>query len=102
LNGGLRLGGLSFDASALRVQGPTQIYRYAGGQAAIEAHFCGHCGTPLFAFPQAHPGVVVVRANSLDDPADFQPEKSMYRKNVCAWERPVSPPTWRPPPPPGQ
>lgn len=102
LNGGLRLGGMSFDASALRVEGHTQVYRYAGGTDVIEAHFCGRCGTPLFAFPRAHQGVVVVRANSLKDLSDFEPEKSMYRNNICVWERPVSAPTWRPPPPPGQ
>lgn len=93
----MRLAGMSFAATELLVDGATQTYQFSGGKGPVESHFCATCGTPLFAYPRAYGGVVVVRANSLQNPADFSPEKSVYARGICSWDRRVAPPTWRPP-----
>ncbi len=93
----MRLTGMSFSSSQLTVEGATVSYTFAGGKGPICNHFCGTCGTSVFAYPQAYPGIVVVRANTLDDESAFQPEKSVYTRGLCAWDRRVAPPTWRPP-----
>jgi hypothetical protein len=86
INGGMRLAGVTFPDGAFTVEGVTSVYRYAGGKGEIETHFCGKCGTPLYAHPKIHAGMVVVRANTLSDPASFAPVKSIYGHRACAWE----------------
>jgi hypothetical protein len=86
LNGGMRLAGITFPEDAIEVEGDTTMYRYAGGKGEIETHFCGKCGTPLYAHPKIHADLVVVRANTLSESGSFAPTKSIYGHQACAWE----------------
>ncbi len=86
LNGGCRLAGASVGADGFTMTGEPTSYRYQGGNASIELRFCGVCGTTVCAVPSEYPGVVVVRANTLDDQAAFTPMKSIYGDQACAWD----------------
>lgn len=87
LNGGMQMAGATFQEGALSVHGETSTYRYTGGKAEIEAHFCPRCGTPLFAKPLLYPGAVVVRGNTLDAGLTFSPVKSIYEHQACPWSQ---------------
>ncbi len=87
LNGGMQLAGVSFKTEQLTVTGETSIYRYAGGHAEVEAHFCGKCGTPVFAKPTHYPGMVVVRGNAIDEGMTVTPVKSLFEDQACAWSQ---------------
>lgn len=87
LSGGARLFGVSFPRGSLTTMGSTTTYRYRGGKDEIELHFCGVCGTHLYALPAAHADIVVVRGSSLDDPNAATPRKSIYGEQACAWDK---------------
>jgi len=50
--------------------------------------FCGRCGSTLFTRPQKLPGLVVIRAGTLDDRSLITPQLQMYVSRAPAWDRP--------------
>ena len=48
--------------------------------------FCGACGTPLFAASSARPGLVGVKAASLDDPSWFAAEADVWVASAQPWD----------------
>jgi hypothetical protein len=79
------MAGASFLPDQLSVQGETRSYTYQSDEGDMEAHFCGHCGTPLFAYAKAQ-GAVVVRLNSLDEPNAIPPRQAMHGEKACVWD----------------
>lgn len=80
------MAGASVPADALEITGELSSYRYSGGKAPIELRFCGTCSTSVVAIPEAYPGTVVVRGNTFDDPAVFNPVKSIFGDTACTWD----------------
>jgi hypothetical protein len=87
LCGGGRLGGIMFSSKGFSVTGDTTKYIYQGGKKEIESHFCSSCGAPMYAYPKAEEGKIVLKANSLVDSASFNPEKSIFVEEACPWEK---------------
>ena len=50
--------------------------------------FCGTCGSTLFTRPEKLPGLVVIRAGTLDDRSMIEPQLQMYVSRAPAWDRP--------------
>ncbi|KAF2494984.1 DUF636 domain protein [Lophium mytilinum] len=55
----------------------------------IRRHFCKTCGSPLFIYPDANAGIVVVMSGGLDDPAAFAPTRECFVKDRLAWVTPI-------------
>ncbi len=55
----------------------------SGGK--VERHFCGRCGSPIFSRVEATPGVVFVKAGTLDRWQDFKPSVEVYRSRTASW-----------------
>ncbi|MDA9189543.1 GFA family protein [bacterium] len=90
LNGGGHLSGAIFDKSTLIIDGGPTKYSYPGGSGKnIDSYFCPVCGTSLYAFPLAHPGLVVLRANSMKDDKIFTPQKSIFPESAFKWDNGV-------------
>jgi len=48
-------------------------------ETPVTREFCGKCGTPLLSRSPNMPGAVLLKAGSLDDPAEFgQPQMAIY------------------------
>lgn len=87
LNGGGHLSGIVFKEEDFSYEGKVQEYQYKGGSGElIHAHFCPNCSTGLFGLLDSHKGVVVVRANTLDDASIFTPQKSLFAEEAFAWD----------------
>lgn len=82
----MRLAGATFAGNALQTDGDLREYSYDGGKGQITTYFCGTCGTPVYARPKIYGDMVVVRAGTLESPAQFVPEKSIFSQSACAWE----------------
>ena len=50
--------------------------------------FCTNCGSTLFTRPEKLPGLVVIRAGTLDDRSVIEPQLQMYVSRAPAWDRP--------------
>jgi hypothetical protein len=53
-------------------------------------HFCGTCGSPIFTKTALAPGMVVVRAGTLDSMEGLQPETETYTDHAVKWLAPVA------------
>lgn len=88
LHGGGRLCGMAFPKVAMTEATDVKTYSYAGGSGSdIHMHFCPHCSTQLYAYPQAYPEAVMVKANVLDDKAAFVPQQNLFTEEACAWDQ---------------
>lgn len=60
---------------ALEVQGETQVYCDHGDSGnAVDRHFCGRCGSPLFTALPSKPNLRYIKAGTLDDPRIMAPK----------------------------
>lgn len=54
----------------------------------VRRGFCPDCGTQLYSTNDATPGMVYIRASSLDEPDLIAPQLSVYAARAAAWDRP--------------
>lgn len=68
---------------------PRSAFHYTSGEprsfkrddleSPVTRQFCGECGTSLVSLPPAMPDVVVIKAGTMDDPAQFgEPQMAFY------------------------
>ena len=50
--------------------------------------FCPTCGAALFSRNAAMPGMIFLRASSLDDLEIFKPQMHVYASRAASWDRP--------------
>ena len=61
-------------------------YRVTGASGgAVERQFCVDCGSPLFTIAALSPGVVFVKAGSLDDASWLHPALACWTDRAQAW-----------------
>lgn len=74
--------------SNFSVQGDVSFYdRPADSGNVVSRGFCPGCGSPVFSRNSGMPGMVFVRASSLDDPDRFQPAMIVYSSRAPSWSR---------------
>lgn len=68
--------------ATLTINGEPTTYRVLGDTGRwTERHFCGDCGTPLFAKAEMAEGLISLKVGSLDDASWFQPQFDSW---VCS------------------
>ena len=53
----------------------------------VSRGFCPTCGSAVYSKNSGMPGMVFVRASSLDDPEVFLPQMIVYTKRAPSWDR---------------
>ncbi|MBL6751600.1 MAG: GFA family protein [Nevskia sp.] len=80
-------------AAVLPIQ--AQGFRLVAGEALLKAYesspgkervFCGVCGSPLFSRLRALPGVLRLRAGSLDTPVEQAPAMHIFAASKASWD----------------
>lgn len=85
LNGGGHLAGIVCLKDGTKISGETSVYSYSGGSGSnINLNFCQKCGTHMFAYLDAHPDLIVLRANVLESDV-FKPMKSLFPEEGLPW-----------------
>ena len=75
-----------FPASQVVITGTTADYAsVADSGRQMHRRFCPLCGVHLFSEAEARPEILVVRAGTLDDPAQVKPEASIWTASAPAW-----------------
>jgi hypothetical protein len=54
----------------------------------VRRGFCPTCGSQLYSTNNATPGLVYLRASSLDDPERVSPQLSVYTSRAASWDQP--------------
>jgi len=53
----------------------------------VTRKFCPTCGAAVLSTNSGMPGMVFVRASSLDDPEVFQPQVAVYTSRAPSWDK---------------
>lgn len=71
---------------ALTIHGEPKSYADSGesGKAVIR-QFCGTCGSPLFSRVEVSPGLVWVKAGTLDDTSALKPTMQLWARSRQPW-----------------
>lgn len=76
----------AYPEEAFTQTGTTRIFHDVGDSGqAVERHFCPDCGSPIISVVAALPGVVIVKAGTLDGFANVQPVAEVYCANRLSW-----------------
>jgi hypothetical protein len=75
-------------ADSLVLSGETREFTCTGGSGnPVTRVFCPNCGSHIFS-KGARPGVVMLKAGTLDDPEQFKPMASVYVSRAPRWDTP--------------
>jgi len=75
--------------SRFSVQGEVRFFDAVTDSGnTISRGFCPSCGSPIYSRNSGMPGMVIVRASSLDDPDVFAPGLIVYASRAPAWGQP--------------
>jgi hypothetical protein len=70
--------------------GETLFYPDTGDSGHLSyRHFCGQCGSPILTKVSTMPGVVLVKAGTLDAMDGLQPNVEIYTDRAVKWLAPI-------------
>jgi hypothetical protein len=71
--------------------GETKVFEDKGDSGqAVHRHFCPQCGSPILSKVAAMPGVVLVKAGTLDDMSGLTPAIEVYTDHAATWVTPIA------------
>lgn len=71
-----------------RVTGTLRFFdKPADSGNIVSRGFCPACGGPVYSRNSGFPGLVFIRASTLDDPAVFAPAMTVYASRATPWDR---------------
>lgn len=65
---------------------PERYDRPADSGAIVQRYFCPICGSGVYSTNTATPGMVFLRASSLDDPDQVTPQMIVYKSRAPKWD----------------
>jgi hypothetical protein len=75
--------------SSVKLTGEVKGYvSPAGSGALVTRAFCPNCGAPVFSTNANMPGMIFLRASSLDDLEVFQPQMHVWTVRAASWDPP--------------
>ena len=78
---------LFFPAPAVNITGTfTRHTRNGASGKEVGRGFCTSCGSQLFGFPALMPGLIGIRAGTLDNPADYKPGADIFTSRAAPWD----------------
>jgi len=76
-------------ADAVSVTGDVKFYDSPTDSGnEVSRGFCPNCGSAIYSKNSGMPGMVFLRASSLDDPEVFQPMFAVYASRAASWDKP--------------
>lgn len=82
---------LAVPETSLSISGELTGYvRPAGSGNPVTRSFCPTCGAPVFSTNAGMPGMVFLRASSLDDLEVFRPQMHVYTVRAASLDQPNS------------
>lgn len=76
-----------FPEAALSITGKVKFYSSPGRSGKlVHRGFCPECGSQLFGRVDRMPGLIAVRAGSLDDLSLYKPTLDLFTCHASAWD----------------
>jgi hypothetical protein len=78
---------LFFPVNAVSISGEVRHYSSAGGSGKpVQKGFCPVCGSQLFGEPAVMPGLLGIRAGTLDDTSMYKPAINIFTSSAAVWD----------------
>ena len=78
---------LFFRREDVQLHGELAHFESPGGSGAVlRRGFCRQCGAQMTGEPASAPGLISLRAGTLDDPAMFQPSADIFVAQAAPWD----------------
>ena len=69
--------------AAVTLTGATKTYHDTGDSGgAVDRHFCPDCGSPLYSSSPTAPGLMIIKAGTLDDPGWVTPQMHLWTESA--------------------
>ena len=82
---------LAIPEASVTVTGAPKGYEHVADSGhMVTRYFCSVCGSALYSKNAAMPGMMFLRASSLDDLEVFKPQMHVYVSRAASWDRPTS------------
>jgi hypothetical protein len=79
-----------FPEGSMHIEGATQYYLDTGDSGGhLQRHFCPKCGSSLYTKADAVPGIIILKAGTLDDTTSVKPTVQLYCARAQTWVPPV-------------
>ena len=73
-------------SESVTIEGETSAFTVdAASGNTVTRRFCASCGSPLFSELSANPGMLILKAGSLDDPGRVTPAMHIWTDSSPAW-----------------
>lgn len=70
----------------VEISGQPASYRDSGESgSSVERQFCGTCGSPLFSKVEVSPGILWIKAGTLDDTSGYAPSAHIWTRSKQCW-----------------
>jgi hypothetical protein len=70
--------------------GTTKVFHDKGDSGqGLERHFCPNCGSPIASIAEAFPGMVLIKAGTLDSLAGLTPTMELYTDRAAGFVAPL-------------
>ncbi len=77
--------------TAYEQTGVTKVFNDRGDSGqSVDRHFCPACGSPILSRAGIMPGMVLLKAGTLDDMRDLVPVIEVYADHAASWVAPVA------------
>ncbi len=89
-SGGVFSTNLAMPEAGYQQTGETKVFQDSGDSGQpVWRHFCGHCGSPIVSRVAAMPGMIMVKAGTLDDLSGLSPGIEVYADHAAPWVAPI-------------
>ena len=80
---------MAYPSPALTISGAAKEFSSKGDSGMnITRGFCAECGSQLYSRSEGMPGMVLLKAGTLDDPEHYKPTMSIYASRAPSWDQP--------------
>lgn len=71
---------------SVEVTGEVKTYQDRGESGGgVQRQFCPDCGSPIFSLVESAPGMVWIKAGTLDDTSTLSPKMNIFTKSKQNW-----------------
>lgn len=76
-----------FQESNVSIFGEVKYFESQGkSEKIVSRGFCPTCGSQVFGKPAAMPGMIAIRAGTLDDISKYKPQVDIFTSHAVAWD----------------
>ena len=76
-----------FPEDSVSISGKVKYFESKGSSGKmVKRGFCPTCGSQMFGIPEVMPGMLAIRAGSLENLSDYEPQMDIYTSHSTVWD----------------